>query len=168
MADADDIYEEDDDEELEEPGFFSRLFRGGRYRINLVNYYLLGGLATMGTAALLIQNRLQSVDALLNAEAKDTVASQITLYDAFTDITTIAMACFGAFIVYACVLALYFSSRITQPMESLVDCIDAYRQDNFKAFPDTESKDLLGPVADALTGLGQHLAAREASPDAAN
>ena len=110
----------------------------------------------------------QGVDALLNADSKDTVASQITLYDAFTDITTIAMACFGVFIVYACVLALYFSSRITQPMESLVDCIDAYRKDDFRAVPETESRDLLGPVADALTGLGQHLAARDVAQDTAS
>ncbi len=166
MAD-DAIYDDDDDDEFDEPGLIARLFKGGRYRINLVNYYLLGGLVSMGTAALLIQGRLQGVDALLNADSKDTVASQITLYDAFTDITTIAMACFGAFIVYACVLALYFSSRITQPMESIVDCIEAYRQDDFRTVPDTQSQDLLGPVADALTGLGQHLAASKAAPDAA-
>lgn len=152
--------------EPEEASLLERLqllVRGGEYRINLVNYFLAGGIVSIAAAAVLIHQRLQDIDALLNAGAGETVASQVTIYDAFSDITTIAMVCFAGFIIYTCLIALYLGHRVSQPMTELVESIDAYRQGNYEHKPDLAPDNLLHPISDALSALRARLQNPKAS-----
>ncbi len=157
-VDIDDIDDEDDFDE--DPGLLERLnhvLTGGEYRVNLINYFLAGGIVSLSVAALFIHRKLLYIDELLNTNAQESVASQITIYDAFTDITMLALGCFAGFIVYACAVAVYFGQRISSPMSQIIQSLEAYRRGELRHPLELDDKDLLHPIADAVVDLGGHL-----------
>lgn len=165
-------FDEGDDFD-EEDGLFEWIklaISGGEYRVNLINHFLAGGIVSLSVAAFFIHGKLLYIDELLNANAQDSVASQITIYDAFTDITTIALGCFAGFIVYACAVGAYFGQRISAPMGEIIQCLDAYLSGELRHSMELADKDLLHPVADAVVALGGHLQQQNSAstPEAAH
>ena len=85
------------------------------------------------------------------------VGGHIPVYDAFTDITTIALAGFCCFFAYACIVSLILSHRVAGPMTAIIACIEEYGQGNYDFKRELRGNDELEPIHDALQDLGRAL-----------
>ena len=131
------------------------------------NWYIMGGFVCMTLSVLFIHYRLQSVDVLLNSTAAVKMGGHIPVYEAFTDITTIALAGFVAYVTYACALAMVISHRVTGPTIAIIACIEAMRKGDYGVTRELRKKDELVAIHDALMDLSRTLKERHGD-DAAN
>lgn len=128
-----------------------------RYNIEFVKYFILGGLATTFTVIGFIYLRLLDIDKALNSSDAMSVGGHIPVYDAFTDITTIAIAGLTFFVVYACVIALMIEHRVAGPMAVLVDSLEQIKRGNFNHQRELRKHDQLHPIQDAIRDLARAL-----------
>ena len=128
-----------------------------RYQLKFVTWFITGGFVTMVTTVALMNYRLQQIDHLLNSDAAMSVAGHIPVYDALTDITSIALAGFVLFVIYACYLAILINHRVGGPMIALIAHIDEIRNGNYEYQRKLRKKDELKPVHEALVDLSRTL-----------
>ncbi len=141
-----------------------------RYQLRYINWYITGAFMIMVTTVGLIHYRLQAVDGLLNADADaagagSAMGSHVPIYDAFTDITTFALAGFVLFVIYACVLAVIINHRVAGPSIALVDCIEQMRNGNYDYNRRLRKNDELGHIHEALQDLNSALRRRSQDQD---
>ena len=128
-----------------------------KHRVGFLNYFVFGGVAAIGTVIGFVYMRLADIDQILNSSEAMTVGGHIPVYDAFTDVTTIAILGLALFVIYACVIAIILSHRVAGPMTALIDCIEQIKQGKYDFDRQLRKKDELHPVHDALRDLARSL-----------
>ena len=128
-----------------------------KHRVGFLNYFVFGGIAAIGAVIGFVYMRLMEVDRILNSSEAMGVGGHIPVYDAFTDVTTIAILGLAFFVIYACVISIVLSHRVAGPMTALIDCIEQIKQGNYDYDRQLRKKDELHPVHDALRDLARSL-----------
>lgn len=132
-----------------------------KYSVRFIHFFLVGGLATIGIVIGFVYMRLMDIDDLLNSAQAMGVGGHIPVYDAFTDVTTIAIAGLTLFVIYSCVIAILLSHRVAGPMTALIDCIDQIKKGNYRYERDLRRGDELRPIHDAIRDLARALKEKE-------
>ena len=140
---------------------FKNFFVKSRYKVRFVPYFAIGGMVSIAAVGYLIHQRLLAIDELLNNPEAMGISGHIPVYDAFTDITTIALAGFSFMIVYSCLIAVMCSHRVSGPMTAIVACIDEMKRGNFAFARNLRKHDELKPIHEALRELGRVLQEKE-------
>ena len=143
----------------------SNMFVRPKYPVKFVNYFIAGGLTTIGVVIGFVYMRLMDIDQVLNSADAMGVGGHIPVYDAFTDVTTIAIAGLACFVIYACVIALIIGHRVAGPMTALIDCIEQIKRGNFTYERDLRKNDELRPVHDAIRDLARALKEAQHEPE---
>lgn len=132
-------------------------FQKPKFHLKFVNLFVLGGFTAMVGAVVLIQLRLLEIDSLLNSSTAMGVGGHLPVYDAFTDVATIALLALAGFVVYACVLALIISHRVAGPTIAIMACIDEIKKGNYDYKRQLRKGDELQPIIDGLHDLSRAL-----------
>ncbi|MDG2278718.1 MAG: hypothetical protein P8L31_12220 [Pseudomonadales bacterium] len=128
-----------------------------KYTVNFVGYFIGGGLLTIAIVIGATYLHLLDIDQLLNSTQAMGVGGHIPIYDAFTNITTIAIAGLAFFVIYSCVIAIILGHRVAGPITALVDCIEQIKRGNFTYERNLRNNDELGPIHDAIRDLARSL-----------
>lgn len=128
-----------------------------KYTVKFLNYFVIGGIAAIGAVIGFVYMRLMDIDRLLNSAQAMSVGGHIPVYDAFTDVTTIAIVGLTLFVIYACVIAILLSHRVAGPMTALIECIDQIKAGNYEFDRQLRKHDELQPLHDALRDLARSL-----------
>lgn len=136
-----------------------------QFQLKYTNWYITGAFIIMATTVTMIHYRLKQIDGLLNAEETMGMGGHVPIYDAFTDITTFALAGFVIFVIYACSLAIVINHRIAGPSIALVACIEQMRNGNYDYNRDLRKNDELQHIHDALRDLNSSLRRHATDPN---
>ncbi|NKB97313.1 MAG: hypothetical protein GKR90_02275 [Pseudomonadales bacterium] len=139
-----------------------------KYTVKFVNYFIGGGALAIGAVIAAIYLRLLDIDQILNSSQAMGVGGHIPVYDAFTDVTTIAIAGLAFFVIYSCIIAIVLSHRVAGPMTALVDCIEQLKKGNYSYERDLRKHDELRPIHDAIRDLSRSLKESSDTPDSSD
>ena len=128
-----------------------------RYSVKFLTYFVFGGVFAIGGVVGFVYMRLMDIDQILNSSEAMGVGGHIPVYDAFTDVTTIAIAGLALFVIYACVIAIILSHRVAGPMTALIDHIEQLKRGNYDYERQLRKNDELHPLHDALRSLARSL-----------
>ena len=134
-----------------------------RFYVPIARYFMAAGVTMIVLVVGAIFWRMQAIDAQLNSAQAMAAGGHIPVYDAFTDITTIALAGLCLFVVVACFLALTFAHRVAGPMGALVQHLEELKKGNYDYQRPLRKNDLLIPIHDAISDLGRALKEQRAS-----
>ncbi len=140
-------------------------FGSSRYQLRYINWTVSGAFVIMVTTVGLIHYRLKQVDGLLNSAgvvdaANPGLGSHVPIYDAFVDITSLALGGFVLFVLFACWVALIMNKRVAGPTVALVAYIEQMRNGNYDYERALRKNDELKPIHEALQDLNSALKRR--------
>ena len=127
----------------------------------------IGGVVIFGLAILLVNVKLAEIDVLMNQEQVSEQAlviqvdAQVQINWIYAEIVTIFMASFAIHVVYACLLMLLVSHRVSGPIVALVDIIKQFGKGNYNYKRPLRSNDELVPVHEHLQELSERLLAKD-------
>ena len=129
-----------------------------RFQLQYVNWIIAGAFFLLVSTVVYIHLTLSSVDHLLNVNPDAPLTDQVPVYNAFSDITMIALGGFVTFIIFTCAVVLLINHRVAGPMHAIVDHIDQLRQGNYGYKRELRENDDLAPINEALKNLAVVLA----------
>ncbi len=140
-----------------------RNFLKPRYHLRYTNLFIGGAVVTMATTVFTMHNRLGDVDRLLNSDDAMDLTGHLPVYEALTDITTIALGGFVVFVIFACALAMLINHRVAGPTTAIIDCINQLAQGNYQYDRRLRKGDELRDIHEALQNLGHALRRKQIS-----
>ncbi len=129
----------------------------------------LGGVFIFGLAIFLVNFKLAEIDVLMNQEQMSAQATfmqvdaQVQINWLYAEIVTIFMASFAIHVVYACLLMLLVTHRVTGPVVAILDIIKQFSKGNFSYRRPLRNNDELVPIHEQLQELSESLVAKDQS-----
>lgn len=128
-----------------------------KYQMKYTWYLIAGGLGCFAITAAMVRVKLGQIDTLLDKTPIIDVITQTQMNQIFADIATIFMTGFAGFILYASILIMVVSHRVTGPMIAIVDIIEQLIEGNYGYKRPIRNHDELAPVQENLLVLSQTL-----------
>ncbi len=125
-----------------------------KHQINYGYYVIAGSFLFFGGTAVLIQRKINDIDALLN-QGPGVIVPDGQLTDLFADVTGTAMIGFFIYTLFCCLYAILICHRVAGPMTAIIDFIEQLQQGNYASKRRLRRLDELKPIHNAL----RHLAA---------
>lgn len=144
-------------DQVENRRSFSNALVRPKYSVGFLNYFVVSGIIAICVVIGFVYMRLMEIDRILNAPNAMAVGGHIPVYDAFTDVTTIAILGLALFVIYACVMAIILSHRVAGPMTALTQYIEEIKRGNYDFDRQLRKKDELHPIYGALRDLARSL-----------
>jgi nitrogen fixation/metabolism regulation signal transduction histidine kinase len=137
------------------------------YQMNYLWHQAIGGVLIFGLAIFLVNLKLAEISVLMNQEQVSEQAlfiqvdAQTQINWVYAEITTILMASFAIYVVYACLVMLLVSHRVSGPMVAIADIIDQFSNGNYSYQRPLRNNDELGAIHERLKRLSEHLVKKD-------
>tara|TARA_A100001037_G_scaffold306118_1_gene349347 strand:- start:5252 stop:5749 length:498 start_codon:yes stop_codon:yes gene_type:complete len=132
-----------------------------KYHMSYAGYLVLGGLIGFGLTAYLVVAKLVEIDAILDSAPMMGALTQARINAIFADITMMFMLGFAGYIVYATVVTMLVSHRVSGPMIAIVNFIDQMINGNYAYRRPLRKNDELIAIHSRLEILADTLEERE-------
>ena len=137
------------------------------YQMSYIWHQAIGGVLIFGLSIFLVQLKLTEINVLMNQERVSELAmviqvdAQVQIHWIYAEIVTILMTSFAIYVVYACLVMLLVSHRVSGPMVAIVDIIDEFSKGNYSYKRPLRKNDELVPIHKRLQGLSKHLVTKD-------
>ena len=128
-----------------------------KYQMPYAMYQILGGLGCFGVTVAMVRGKLGQIDALLDKTPIIDAATQTQMNQLFADIATIFMTGFAGYILFASIVIIVVTHRVSGPMIAMVDIIEQLIKGNYGYKRPLRNRDELVPIQESLLVLSQTL-----------
>ncbi len=132
-----------------------------KYQMKYAFHQIFSGLVFFAVTAGIVHKKLALVDLLMSKTRVMDLATQVQISQVYADIATTFMIGFACFVVYASLLILIMSHRVSGPMVAIVATIEQLIKGNYGYKRTLRHRDELGPIQEHLQELSVQLKAKE-------
>lgn len=129
------------------------IFVRPKFQLKLCLFYVVSGVATLGTVTLLTLNQLSQVQSLMNQNPRIDMLVQNEINDLMLSCVQYSLFGFMFYIVIAFTFALVMGHRIAGPQVAIMVYITALKEGNYDYDRNLRPNDELGDILETLKEL---------------
>jgi len=132
-----------------------------KYQMKYAWYQIIGGLTLFAVTAGMVYRKLTLIDLLFAKTRTMDIATQVQISQLYADAATTFMIGFAVSVMYAGLLILVMSHRVSGPMIAIVDMIEQLIKGNYGYKRPLRQGDELVPIQEHLQELSVSLRVKE-------